>query len=92
MLTHRAAAGGVSIAGLESLTEPLGQSGLNKDQFGYPVADDASRNSKTRGVCNHFVPGGGEGWRLEAGGWKLEAGGWKLEARGWSVYVCGFGS
>jgi hypothetical protein len=68
MLTHRAAAGGVSVAGLESLTEPLGQSGLNKDQFGYPVADDASRNSKTHGVCNHFVPGGGEGRRLKAGG------------------------
>ncbi len=54
------------------------QSDLDKHKFDYPVADDASRNSKTRGVCNHFVPGGGEGWRLEAGGW--------------SVDVCGFGS
>jgi hypothetical protein len=58
----------------DPLTEPVGQSGLDKDKF---VADDASRNSKTRGVCNHFVPGGGEGWRLEARVCKC---------------VCGFGS
>ena len=58
----------------------MGRSDLDKHKFDYPMADDASRNSKTRGVCNHFVPGGGEGWRLEAGSWRLEAGSWRLEA------------
>ncbi len=30
------------------------------------MADDAFRKPKAREVCDHYFPGGGEGWRLEA--------------------------
>jgi hypothetical protein len=68
----------------------LGQSGLDKDKFGHPVADDASRNSKhveCAAILSLVVVKAG-GWKLEAGGWRLEAGVFML--RVWFIVKCLF--
>ncbi len=49
----------------------MGRTGIDKDKFGYPLVDNASRKPTTRGVCNHFVLVGG---LRSYGRWKFSGG------------------